>query len=73
MPATKVHEITDEKYVVIMKVYKREEEVLNALEEKGFKYVYVSRAGREGQLILEDKEEILKVRDYMSLILANRE
>ncbi|MGL5415946.1 MAG: cobalt-factor II C(20)-methyltransferase [Clostridium sp.] len=73
MPATKVHEITDEKYVVIMKVYKHEEEVLNLLEEKGFNYVYVSRAGREGQLILEDKEEILKCRDYMSLILASKE
>lgn len=73
MPATKVHEITDEKYVVIMKVYKHEENVINTLEEKGFDYVYVSRAGRDGELTLTDKEEILKCRDYMSLVLASRE
>ncbi|HCW53364.1 MAG TPA: cobalt-factor II C(20)-methyltransferase [Clostridium sp.] len=73
MPATKVKEITDEKFIVIMKVYKHEEEVLDVLEEKGFDYVYASRVGREGQLVLTDREEILKVRDYMSLIIASRE
>ncbi|MBE6063020.1 MAG: cobalt-factor II C(20)-methyltransferase [Clostridium butyricum] len=73
MPATKVNEITNEKFIVVMKVYKHEEEVLNVLEEKGFDYVYVSRVGREGQLVLTDREEILKVRDYMSLIIASRE
>ena len=74
LPATKVNEITDEKYVVIMKVYKHEKEVIETLEEKGFNdYVYVSRAGRDGQLILTDKEEIINSRDYMSLILASKE
>lgn len=72
MPATKVKEITDEKFIVIMKVYKHEEEVINVLEEKGFDYVYASRVGREGQIVLTDKEEILKLRDYMSLIIASR-
>lgn len=72
MPASKVKEITDEKYVVIMKVYKHEEEVLDTLEEKGFDYVYASRVGREGETVLNDREEILKLRDYMSLIIANR-
>ena len=56
-----------------VKVYKHEETVVDFLEEKGFDYVYVSRAGREGQLILTDKDEIKKSRDYMSLILASRE
>ena len=55
-----------------MKVYKKEEEVLDILEEKGFDYVYASRVGREGQLVLTDREEILKVRDYMSLIIASK-
>ena len=55
-----------------MKVYKHEEEVINVLEEKGFDYVYASRVGREGQIVLTDKEEILKLRDYMSLIIASR-
>ena len=73
LPATRVKDIKDEKYVVIMKVYKHEETVVDFLEEKGFDYVYVSRAGREGQLILTDKDEIKKSRDYMSLILASRE
>ena len=73
LPATRIKDIKDEKYVVIMKVYKHEEEVVDFLEEKGFDYIYVSRAGREGQLILEDKEEIKNARDYMSLILASRE
>lgn len=72
MPATKVKEITDEKFIVVMKVYKHEEEVINTLEEKGFDYVYASRVGREGQIVLTDKEEILKLRDYMSLIIASR-
>ncbi|MEW8955077.1 cobalt-factor II C(20)-methyltransferase [Clostridium sp.] len=72
IPAARVGDIKDERYVVIMKVYKKEEEVLNTLEEKGFNYVYVSRAGREGQIVLDDREEILKCRDYMSLIIASR-
>ena len=73
LPATRVKDIKDEKYVVIMKVYKNEETVVDFLEEKGFDYVYVSRAGREGQLILTDREDIINSRDYMSLILASRE
>ena len=72
MPATKVKEITDEKFIVIMKLYKHEEEVLDILEEKGFNYVYASRVGREGEIVLSEREEILKVRDYMSLIIASR-
>lgn len=73
MPATQVDEIRDEKFVVIMKLYKLEEKVLNTLEEKGFRYVYVKRAYREGQQVIRDREEILKNRDYMSLILAQRD
>lgn len=73
LPASQVKEIKDEKYVVIMKVYKREEEVLKVLEEKGFNYVYVKKAGREGEEILYKREEILNNQEYMSLIIANRE
>ena len=68
-----MEDIKDEKYVVIMKMYKHEENIIRVLEEKGFDYVYVSRAGREGQNILKDKEKILQERDYMSLILASKE
>jgi precorrin-2/cobalt-factor-2 C20-methyltransferase len=73
LPATQVEKITDEKFVVIMKVYRIEEKVLDVLEEKGFKYVFVKRAYREGQQVLRDREEILKNRDYMSLIIAQRD
>ncbi len=73
LPATQVEKITDEKFVVIMKVYRIEEKVLDVLEEKGFKYVFVKRAYREGQQVLKDREEILKNRDYMSLIIAQRD
>lgn len=72
VPGEKVNTIKDEKYVVIMKVYKMEEEILNALEEKGFTYVYIKKAGREGQEVLRNREDILKSREYMSLIIANR-
>lgn len=72
LPASRVTEIKDEKFVVIMKVYKLEEKVISYLENKGFEYVYVKKAGRDGQDILKDKSEILKNREYMSLIIASR-
>lgn len=72
LPASRVDDIKDEKFVVIMKVYKLEEKVISFLEEKCFKYVYVKKAGRDGQDILTDKSEILKNREYMSLIIASR-
>lgn len=72
LPASRVTDIKDEKFVVIMKVYKLEEKVISYLENKGFEYVYVKKAGRDGQDILKDKSEILKNREYMSLIIASR-
>jgi len=72
VPGDKVEYIRDEKHVVVMKVYKIEEKILNTLEEKGFKYVYIKRAGREGQEVIYERDEILKSKDYMSLIIANR-
>lgn len=72
LPANQVEKINDEKFVVVMKLYKFEEKVLDVLESKGFKYICIRRAYREGQQILKNREEILKNRDYMSLILAQR-
>lgn len=72
MPASKVSEIKDEKYVVIMKVYKKEKEILDMLDRKGFSYTYISRAGRDNEKILRNREDILKNCDYMSLIIAHR-
>lgn len=72
LPASRVSDIKDEKYVVIMKVYKKEEEVLNYLEEKGFDYVCVQRVGRDGEKVLTNRDDIINSREYMSLIIANR-
>ena len=55
-----------------MKVYKVEEEVINFLEERGYTYTYVKRAGREGQEVLRNKEDIINSREYMSLIIARK-
>ncbi|MEG0642067.1 MAG: cobalt-factor II C(20)-methyltransferase [Clostridium sp.] len=71
-PATRLDTINDEKFVVIMKVYKVEEEVIKFLEERGYTYTYIKKAGREGQEVLRDKEDILKNREYMSLIIARK-
>ncbi|AAO35337.1 cobalt-factor II C(20)-methyltransferase [Clostridium tetani] len=73
LPSTRLDSIKDEKYVVIMKLYNNEEKVLNFLEERNFKYICVRRAYREGQQILRNREEIIENKDYMSLIIANRE
>lgn len=72
IPGDKLDCIKDEKNVVIMKVYKFEEKIVNYLETNGFTYVYVKRAGREGQEIIRNKEDIMKSKDYMSLIIAHR-
>lgn len=72
LPASRISDIKDEKYVVIMKVYKKEEEVVNYLEEKGFDYVCVQRVGRDGEKVLTNREDIINSREYMSLIIANR-
>ncbi|MFD3158436.1 cobalt-factor II C(20)-methyltransferase [Haloimpatiens sp. FM7330] len=72
LPASRLDEVKGQKNLAIMKVYKIEEKVLNFLEQNGYKYVYIKKAGREGQEILRNKEEILKNREYMSLIIAHK-
>lgn len=72
IPGDRLDAIKDEKNVVIMKVYKREEEILNCLEEKGFEYVCVKKAGREGQKVIHNREEIVKEKEYMSVIIAHK-
>lgn len=72
MPSGAIDTIKDEKNLVIMKVYKNEEKVIKKLEEDGFEYVYVKKAGREGQEVIRDRERIIASREYMSLIIAHR-
>jgi precorrin-2/cobalt-factor-2 C20-methyltransferase len=73
LPGSRIDTIRDEKFVVVMKVYRMEQEIIDFLEEKGFKYVYVKKAGRDGQQVLRDRDEILKNIEYMALIIAHRE
>ena len=47
--------------------------IIRNLEDRGYTYTYVMKAGREGQVILKDKEEIIKNSEYMSLIIARKE
>ncbi|SHK15071.1 precorrin-2/cobalt-factor-2 C20-methyltransferase [Hathewaya proteolytica DSM 3090] len=72
LPATRLDSVKDEKFLVIMKFYKVEKEVIEFLEERGFQYTCVRRVGSEQQQILTSKEEIINNRDYMSLIIARR-
>lgn len=73
LPGDRLDSIQNEKYIVIMKVYKMEEDIINFLDKKGFTYVYVKKAGRVGQEILRNRKEIIKQREYMSIIIAHRE
>ncbi|RMC98773.1 cobalt-factor II C(20)-methyltransferase [Clostridium autoethanogenum] len=63
LPASQVDKITDEKFVVIMKVYRKEENVLDVLEEKGFKYVCVKRAYREDTEKVKNTEDNINRRN----------
>lgn len=69
---TRLDAIQEQPFLVIMKVYKVEEKVIDLLERKGYEYTYVKRAGREGQAILRTRDEIINNREYMSLIIARK-
>ncbi|MDR3223504.1 MAG: cobalt-factor II C(20)-methyltransferase [Methanobrevibacter sp.] len=72
VPGTKINSIKHEKYVVVMKFFNREEEVLNFLDKNNFNYVCIQRAYRKGEKVLTSREEILNQKDYMSIIIAHR-
>lgn len=72
IPSNQIDKIDNHKNVVIMKVYRNEKKVIDSLEQKGFQYVYVKKAGREGQEVIRDREKILESKEYMSLIIAHR-
>ncbi|WP_138207187.1 cobalt-factor II C(20)-methyltransferase [Haloimpatiens lingqiaonensis] len=72
LPATRLDTVKGQKNLAIMKVYKIEEEVLDFLDSNGYEYVYIKKAGREGQEIIRNREDILKSREYMSLIIAHK-
>lgn len=58
--------------VCILKVNKKKKEIMEILENENFEYHYVKRVTRDDEKILQDKEEILKDDDYMSLIIGRK-
>lgn len=57
----------------MLKTYKNKEDILNKLEKYGFKYFYIKRCTHEDEKIICDRDEIVKDRDYLSLILGRRD
>lgn len=56
----------------ILKALKDKEKILDLLEKKGFDYTYIKRVSLEDENIHTKREEIIKDKDYMSLILGRR-
>lgn len=59
--------------VAVLKTFKQKEVLLNSLEEREYSYTYIKRASLDNQEILKSKEDILKDKDYISLILGRKE
>lgn len=58
--------------VAILKTLKEKEELLKNLEEREFNYTYIKRASLDNEQILNEKENIIKDKDYISLIIARK-
>lgn len=59
--------------VAILKTLKKKEELLKNLEEREFNYTYIKRASLDNEQILNEKENIIKDKDYISLIIARKQ
>lgn len=59
--------------ICILKTLNNKEEILNSLEEENYNYKYMKRVSFEDETILINRDEILKDRDYISLILGRRD
>lgn len=60
------------KSVAILKTSKNKEKILNILEKNKFKYKYIKRVSFSEEKTVEDREDIIKDKDYISLILARK-
>lgn len=56
----------------LLKTLGEKESILDELEKNDFDYKYVKRVSLKNEEILENKEEIIQDRDYISLILGRR-
>ncbi len=59
--------------IAILKTLSGKEDLLENLEERDFKYTYIKRVSLEKEEILQDKDTIIKDRDYISLILGRKQ
>ena len=59
--------------VAVLKTFKEKELLLNSFEERGYSYTYIKRASLDNQEILKNKEDILKDKDYISLIIGRKQ
>ena len=56
----------------LLKTFREKESILDELDKNDFDYKYVKRVSLENEKILENKEEIIQDKDYISLILGRR-
>lgn len=59
--------------IAILKTGKNKEKYIDILEKYNFKYIYVKRVSDKDEVILRQREEILKDKDYISLIIGRKE
>lgn len=59
--------------VAILKTLRNKEKTIKILEENNFKYKYIKRVSFSEEQIIENSQEIIEDRDYISLILARRD
>lgn len=59
--------------ISVLKTLRDKSELINILEENNYIYNYIKKVSLDDQEILKGKEEILKDKNYMSLILARKD
>lgn len=64
--------LEDGNSIAILKTLRNKESILEKLEESNYEYNYIKKVSLEDQEILAEKEEIIKDKNYMSLILARK-
>ena len=65
-------DLSDVNSVAVLKTFKDKSRLLDKLEENSFKYKYLRRVSLEDEEILENREEILDNKDYISLIIGRK-
>lgn len=58
--------------VAILKTSSDKERIIDSLQARGFDFKYISEISLEGEKILEDREEIIADKKYMSIIFGRK-